>query len=430
MSNVLVVGSGAREHALLWKLRQSPDAGRLYAAPGNAGTEHIALNVAVNATDIGGIVSLVHDESIDLVVVGPEEPLALGLVDALKAGGHAAVGPTAAAARIEASKSFAKSVMRRAGVPMAASVTFERYGDATTYLRGAEYPVVVKADGLAAGKGVTVCDDLPQAIATVEALMRDRVLGSSGDRIIVEEALQGTELSLMAMCDGRRAIALPVARDYKRLVDGELGPNTGGMGAYAPVPDVDDATRDKLMAATVLPVLEMLSFMGTPFSGILFAGLMLTADGPRVLEFNCRPGDPETQAILPTMDGDLLPYLQGIASGTLPSTVFGHKSCAVGVVLASFGYPTVPHVGVPIKGLDSLPDGVLAFHGGTTRDARGQVMTAGGRVVTLVGTGSDLDEAAAHAYEATVSFEGMQRRLDIGRGIPVGGPHIPTVISS
>lgn len=413
--NVLIVGSGAREHALLWKLRQSRAIEELLVAPGNAGTADIAENVPVTAADIDGLARLVEERDIGLTVVGPEAPLVLGLADRLRAAGRRVVGPSAAAALIEGSKAFAKDVMVRAGVPTARFATFTEPDSARRFLaHSATYPLVVKADGLAAGKGVWVCGDEREARAAVDAMMVSRRYGSAGARIVIEEGLQGPEISLIALVDGRRAVALPIAQDHKRLLDGDAGPNTGGMGAYAPVPFLGDAEREWLLQLTIQPIVDELAARGTPYRGFLFAGLMLTEGGPRVLEYNCRLGDPEAQVLLPLLEDDLLPWLEVMADGSLPDE---HPRCdgaATGVVLAAPGYPDRPVTGAPIWGLDDAPN-VLLFHAGTERDAAGRVVSAGGRVLTVVGVAESVPEAARKAYGTSVWFEGMQRRGDIGR---------------
>jgi phosphoribosylamine---glycine ligase len=413
MTRVLIVGSGGREHALAWKLRQSPDVSELLVAPGNPGTESIARNVPVSATDIGGLVDLVEERDIDLTVVGPEAPLALGLADALRGHGRRVVGPNAAAARIESSKSFAKDLMLRAGVPTARYAIFDDMTDALQHAEQSAYPLVIKADGLTAGKGVTICRDAVEAQVTILEMMAHDRFDAAGRRIVIEQYLEGPEISLIVFVDGERAIPLPVAQDHKRLGDGDTGPNTGGMGAYAPVPFVTPADLDALTALTVQPIVDALAAAGTPYRGILFAGLILTETGPYVLEYNCRFGDPEAQVILPLLEGDLLPWLEAMAVGRLEGPVQVSTNTAVGVVLASEGYPEHPLVGRPVEALDNLPSGVLAFHAGTVRDEHGRIITAGGRVLTIVGTGTSVDEAAERAYSAPIRFAGMQRRSDI-----------------
>ncbi|MBV9282016.1 MAG: phosphoribosylamine--glycine ligase, partial [Chloroflexi bacterium] len=426
MKSLLIVGSGGREHALAWKLRQSAEVGRIYVAPGNAGTALVAENVSLAATDLSGIVRFVEERDVGLVVVGPEAPLALGLADRLRERGRRVVGPNAAAARIEASKSFAKEIMARAGVPTARFAVFDRADAALRHLKGAAYPLAVKADGLAAGKGVALCSDEEEARRTVRAFMIDRIHGRAGERLVVEEVLSGPEVSLLALVDGERVAPLPLAQDHKRLGDGDTGPNTGGMGAYAPIPFVSPDQAATLSCLILEPVVACLADLGTPYRGVLFAGLMLTEDGPRVLEFNCRFGDPEAQAILPLLADDLLPWLEAVAGGdslALKRPIPTADGSAVGVVLAAPGYPDRPRVGALVEGPDEAPPDVLVFHAGTARDGEGRVVTAGGRVLTVVGRGSSIEEAASHAYAAPIRFEGMQRRSDLGWG---ASPHPPT----
>ncbi|HLJ67679.1 MAG TPA: phosphoribosylamine--glycine ligase [Chloroflexota bacterium] len=420
MTTVLVVGSGGREHALAWKLCRSPELSHLYVAPGNAGTAAIAENVPIAATDVAGLTRFVTERSVGLTVVGPEAPLALGLADRLEEAGCAVVGPRAAAARIEWSKAFAKDLMRRAGVPTAGYRVCDDAQSAFRYLQEARYPLAVKADGLAGGKGVVLCADIAEARAAIESIMVAGAHGPAGERVVIEEGLKGPEISLLALVDGRRAIALPLTQDHKRLGDGDTGPNTGGMGAYAPVPWFDETQRDELVALAIEPVVRLLAELGTPYRGVLYAGVMLTKDGPRVLEYNCRLGDPEAQVILPVLEGDILPWLEAVARGDLPGVppAIHAAGAAVGVVLAAPGYPDSPRVGTPIDGLKDIPEGVLVFHAGTvldaaTRDRR--VVTSGGRVLTVVGLDTTVEAAAARAYAAPVRFEGMQLRSDIGR---------------
>ncbi|HEX6509234.1 MAG TPA: phosphoribosylamine--glycine ligase [Chloroflexota bacterium] len=423
MKRVLIVGGGAREHALAWKLHGSPEVEAIYAAPGNAGIATHAQTVPVSATDIPALVRLVEECDIGLTVVGPEAPLALGLADALQARGRRVLGPIAAGARIESSKSFAKMLMRRAGVPTAAYAVFDELSDALRHIRSASYPLVVKADGLAAGKGVALCRESAEAEAAIRAMMAGGVFGGAGRRVVIEEYICGPEVSLFALVDGKRVTPLPAAQDHKRLGDGDTGPNTGGMGAYAPVPFLSADEREALVALTIEPIVATLAEMGTPYHGVLFAGLMLTEDGPRVLEYNCRFGDPEAQAILPLLADDLMPWLEAAAGGALSGEVPVHDRASVAVVLASPGYPDEPRVGAPIHGLDRLPDGVLAFHAATALDDGGTGVTAGGRVLTVVGIGDTIDAAAERAYAAPIHFDGMLRRSDIAwqaRQVPPG----------
>jgi phosphoribosylamine--glycine ligase len=397
--NVLVVGSGGREHALAWKLAQSADLGELHAAPGNPGIARHATCHPVRAGDAESLLGLCRQCGIDLVVIGPESPLVSGVADDLRHGGVTVFGPSGAAAMIEGSKSFAKDVMNSAGVPTARELVEP------------VAPCVIKADGLAAGKGVFVC----RTDAEVEAAWpRAQALG---DRVVVEELLEGEEVSLFALCDGAAAVALPAAQDAKRLRDGDEGPNTGGMGAYAPVPFLSARDREELVEAVHGPVLEELAKRGSPFVGLLYAGLMLTEGGARTLEFNCRFGDPETQAILPLLEGNLLDALAGAAGGDLAgASVDVADGAAATVVLAAPGYPDAPEVGSALSGLEEAEAaGALVFHAGTAlRD--GALLSAGGRVLNVTAVGPSLTDAREHAYAALdhIRLVGAQFRTDIG----------------
>jgi phosphoribosylamine--glycine ligase len=393
----LIVGSGAREHALAWKLGQSPALDELHAAPGNPGIASLGTCHPVRAEDGEGLLSLSRALGIDLVVVGPEAPLVVGLADTLRHAGVAVFGPTRAAARIEGSKAFAKDVLEAAGVPTARRLAVARP------------PCVVKADGLAAGKGVFVCRTREELDAGLTAAAR---LGAD---FLVEELLEGEEVSLFAISDGSRTIGLTPAQDFKRIGDHDTGPNTGGMGAYSPVPGVGEPEVEELLESVHRPVLEELARRGTPFSGLLYAGLMLTADGPRVLEFNCRFGDPETQSVLPRLEGDLLPLLWGGATGELRAEASLRDDAAVTVVVAGPGYPERSDSGTPIEGVeDAEAAGALVFHAGTALHD-GRLVTSGGRVLAVTATGADVAAARELAYEAVgrISFAGMQYRRDI-----------------
>jgi phosphoribosylamine--glycine ligase len=394
---VLVVGSGGREHALAWKLTQSEDCSELHAAPGNPGIAKIGHCHPVRAEDGEGLLAFCGEHEFDLVVVGPEAPLVAGVADQLRHAGVAVFGPSAAAARIEGSKSFAKDVMASAGVPTAARLSVARP------------PCVIKADGLAAGKGVFVCRTQEELDAGLQAA------GGGGDSLVIEELLEGEEVSIFAICDGREAIPLAPAQDFKRVGDGDTGPNTGGMGAYSPVPRFGPAEVDELLETVHRPVLTELARRGSPFVGLLYAGLMITDDGPRVLEFNCRFGDPETQAIVPRLEGDLLQLLHGAATGRLTGDAKAGRTAAVTVALAGADYPQRNDVGAPIAGIeDAEAGGALVFHAGTAM--RGdQLVTKGGRILNVTGVGDDLEAARAAAYESVgrISFAGMKYRTDI-----------------
>jgi phosphoribosylamine---glycine ligase len=405
---VLVLGSGGREHALAWKLAQSPALTELHAAPGNPGIAAIGQCHPVRADDAEGLLALARSLDIGLVVVGPEAPLVAGLADALRRGGIAVFGPSAAAARIEGSKRFAKEVLQAAGVPTADALAVARP------------PCVVKADGLAAGKGVFVC----RTQAELDAALR--AVSAFGGDFVVEELLEGDELSVFAICDGAQALPLAPARDFKRAYDGDEGPNTGGMGAYSPVPMLGfDA--DSIVEAVHAPVLHEMAERGTPFIGLLYAGLMLTEDGPQVLEFNCRFGDPETQVILPRLDGDLLGTLAAAASGNLGgSSLTASDDAAVTVVVAGRDYPATSDSGSPIVGIDDAEAlGAVVFHAGTAL-RHGRLVTNGGRILDVTATGSTIADARARAYEAAekIAFDGARYRSDIAveaaNGAPVG----------
>ena len=412
---ILIVGSGGREHALAWKLAQSPLAEEIFIAPGNAGTGLIGTNVPIAVEDVAGLVAFAREKGIGLTAVGPEIPLALGLVDAFQAAGLTVFGPTQAAAQLETSKAFAKAFMQEVGIPTAVSATFTDYQQAANYLP--DGPVVVKASGLAAGKGVIVCDNRAEAEAALRQIMLDREFGPAGDEVIIEERLSGPEVSLLAFCDGQTAVPLPPARDHKRAYDGDLGPNTGGMGVYAPPPDVDAALVDHIMRTVIQPAVDGMARRGAPYVGVLYAGIMLTAVGPKVLEFNCRFGDPETQALLPLLDGDLAEILLACAAGRLtPEMVRVHSGACATVVMAAPGYPGTYPKGLPITGLEAVPEEVVVFHAGT-HHADGQIVTSGGRVLCVSALGADLATAVSRAYAgvAAIHFDGAHYRTDIGR---------------
>jgi phosphoribosylamine--glycine ligase len=410
---VLVAGAGGREHALVRALLRSPQGPEVLAAPGNAGIARDARALEVAADDVDALVRAARDERVDLVVVGPEAPLVAGAVDALAEAGIAAFGPSAAAAALEGSKAFAKEAMSAAGVPTAAASVVRDVQAGVDAI--SSYPAVLKADGLAAGKGVVIAQDEAQARAALEDMLVARRFGDTS--VLVEEHLEGEELSLLALCDGERAIAMAPAQDYKRIFDGDQGPNTGGMGSYSPVAGVDAARVDELAAAVHQPVVDLMRERGTPFHGVLYAGLMLTADGPKVLEFNVRFGDPETQAVLPRLRSDLLDLL---LRATRPGGLAGVRlewdpRWAVTLVLASAGYPESSSRGDLISGLDEVPAGVEVTHAGTALGPGGETVTAGGRVlnVTALGGGPAPARDAAYAAADMIRFEGRQLRRDI-----------------
>jgi len=402
---VLLIGSGGREHALAWKLRQSSRLDELHAAPGNPGIAQLGECHPVRAEDGEGLLDLARSLNAGLVVIGPEAPLVNGVADELRHAGLSVFGPSSAAARIEGSKSFAKDIMRAAGVPTAEAMT------------AARPPCVVKVDGLAAGKGVFVC---PDQQSLDEALRESARLGQP---LVIEELLEGDEVSLFALADGANAVPLAPARDYKRIGDGDLGPNTGGMGAFSPVAELTESDVEALVETVHRPVLAELSGRGAPFVGLLYAGLMLTEDGPRVLEFNCRFGDPETQAILPRIRGDFLEALAAAAGSDLEGvTLDVGEDAAVTIVLAGCDYPAASDSGTPIDGIGDVGGGALVFHAGTAMHG-GRLVTNGGRVLNVTGLGTSLDEARDSAYAGAgrISFDGMQYRRDIAtRTIDVG----------
>lgn len=412
--NVLLLGGGGREHAIGWKLTQSPLLDRLISAPGNPGLAQIGSTAAIDPTDPAAVMALTSSESVDLVVIGPEAPLAAGVADALGAAAIPVFGPVAAAARLETSKTFAKEMMRRAGVPTGGSETFSDEDTALAYLARADGPYVIKADGLAAGKGVLVTSDLDEARAWVDDCFSGR-FGTAGNLVVIEEFLDGDEISVFGLCDGTDVIGLRPARDYKRLSEGDRGPNTGGMGSFTPVPGFGEDFVTDTVERMIKPVLNTLAEDGIPYVGFIYAGLMLTAEGPKVLEFNCRLGDPETQALLPTMESDLLELVMACVDGSAGSTaVDWSDQSAVNLVLAAKGYPDAPVKGDAITGLDHLTNNSVVFQAGTTTEGPNTV-TAGGRVLSVVGLGRDLDEArhAAYARAMTIDFAGKQYRKDI-----------------
>ncbi len=416
---VLVVGGGGREHALAWRLANSPSVDAVIVAPGNPGIEEVAETVAVDAADVGALATVAERRRIDLTVVGPEAPLVDGLADAFAARGLAVFGPTAAGARLEGSKAFAKRLCQDHGVPAARSEACRDVAGAFAALDRLPGPYVVKADGLAAGKGVTVTDSMAEARRAVESCLVGRAFGDAGATIVVEEHLEGTEVSALALTDGRGVVPLVFAQDFKRALDGDAGPNTGGMGAYSPVPSVDAETSEEIESRILRPAVRALAAEGIDYRGMLYAGLMLTADGPKVLEFNCRFGDPETEAILPRLASDLgAPLLAcAEANGTLEARGLEWLDDAcVAVVLASGGYPGRYQTGTAIEGLADAAgvEGVQVFHAGTSLRG-GRVVTSGGRVLVVAGRGADVEAARRRAYQAValIRFDGMRHRRDI-----------------
>jgi phosphoribosylamine--glycine ligase len=417
---ILIAGGGGREHALAWRLSRDPGVTALFCAPGNAGIAPLAMLVPVDPADPDALLALAARESIDLTVVGPELPLDRGVVDRFRAAGRRIFGPPRAAAQLECSKVFAKGFMARYGIPTARYRVCESSADARAIVASGAFglPVVLKADGLAAGKGVVVAADAEEADAAIRTAMDEAAFGAAGARLVIEECLTGPEVSFFALCDGTRAIPIATAQDHKRIFDGDAGPNTGGMGAFSPSPLVDAAMEARIMREIVEPVLAGMRADGTDYRGFLYCGLMLTCDGPKVIEYNVRFGDPEAQAVMPLVGGELLPLLAASADGDLSGRRCSlRRGVSVGVVLAAAGYPGPVKGGAVISGLDAASrlDDVVVFHAGTAlRD--GAIVTAGGRVLTVVATGADYRSAIDRAYRAVslISFDGMQYRRDIG----------------
>jgi phosphoribosylamine--glycine ligase len=414
---ILIIGSGGREHALAWKLRQSPHVQRIFCAPGNAGTAELAENVAIPVNDLQALFRFAKENRIDLTVVGPDDPLAAGIVDLFAAEKLRAFGPTKSAARIESSKIFAKELMRAQEIPTAKAKTFSNSSEALRYCEQLKFPVVIKADGLALGKGVIIAPDMVTASSTIDEMMNQRRFGDAGRRIVVEEFLRGTECSLHALVDGKNYLLLESARDHKRALDGDQGPNTGGMGAFSPADNWNSKSQSQFETEIMRPLLLGFLQDGIQFRGLLYPGLIMTSDGARVLEFNCRFGDPETQALLPRMKSDLLPLLEATIDGKIDKCAIEWDArAAVTVVLASAGYPGKYETGKTISGLDDAAklEDVRIFHAGTKRDA-GEITTAGGRVLAVTALGSTLEAAQTRAYEAVsgIHFENCHYRHDI-----------------
>jgi len=419
--NILVIGGGGREHALAWKIAQSPRVARVYVAPGNAGTARDDALVNVPITDIGELVAFARKSEIALTVVGPEAPLAAGIVDAFREADLAIFGPTRAAAQLESSKDFAKAFMQRHGLPTAGYRTFTDAQEAHAYVAQRGAPIVIKADGLAAGKGVVVAQTKAEADAAVDAMLVDNAMGAAGARVVIEDFLEGEEASFIVMVDGRHVLPLASSQDHKRLQDGDRGPNTGGMGAYSPAPIVTPALHARIMREIIMPAVNGMAADGTPYTGFLYAGVMIDGAGhPKVLEFNCRMGDPETQPIMTRLKSDLVDLVQHAVDGTLDTIeAEWDRRVALGVVLAAAGYPDAPRKGAAIGGLDRVngeahPD-VYVFHAGTAPQD-GRVVVSGGRVLCVTALGDSVRQAqrAAYAAVSAIHFDGMQYRTDIG----------------
>lgn len=412
---ILIIGSGGREHAIAWKVAQSPRCSEIFIAPGNAGTAMLGKNIPIGAEDVPALAAFATENAIDLVIVGPETALAAGVADALHAAGIRVFGPTRAAAQIESSKKFSKAFMQRHAIPSARYAAFPSYEAALAHLDKVDFPLVVKTSGLAAGKGVILPETDAEARTALRAIMVDRVFGAAGEEVVIEERISGEEVSLLAFSDGVTVCPMPPAQDHKRLLDGDLGPNTGGMGAYAPAPVCPPELVEELTRTILQPTVDGLREEGMPFVGILYAGLMLTSTGPQVLEFNCRFGDPETQVLLPLLDSDLVEIFEACIEQRLGQNKPRWKSgSAATVVLASQGYPGKATAGKSITGLEHLPEGVQVFHAGTKAVGR-DVQTAGGRVMNVTGIGDTLQNALSAAYSAiqAIHFDGMQYRRDI-----------------
>ncbi|MBN2453178.1 MAG: phosphoribosylamine--glycine ligase [Candidatus Omnitrophica bacterium] len=420
---ILLIGSGGREHALAWKIAQSPKCGKLYAAPGSDGMARIAEPVNIKADDIDGLLEFARTKKIDLTVVGPEAPLVAGIADLFRDKGLRIFGPTKECARLEGSKAFSKELMKRLGVPTADFKIFDKHSEALKYLESRGVPVVIKADGLAAGKGVMVCKSMDEAVAALQAIMIDRSFGNSGDKVIIEDCLNGEEASIIVVSDGKNVVPLASSQDHKRAFDGDKGPNTGGMGAYSPGPVVTVAVARDIMERVIDPVIRGMSAEGKPYTGALYAGIMMTDKGPYVLEFNVRFGDPETQAILPRMKSDLVELMERSCDGALGgySLEWDPRPC-VSVVVASGGYPGNFIKGMEINGLDRASGmrDVVVFHAGTRSgrrdvDAQGLFVTSGGRVLNVTALGGDYRAAINNCYEAVrlINFDKMHYRTDI-----------------
>ena len=419
---ILIVGGGGREHAIAWKLAKSPKVEKMYCAPGNAGIAEVAECVNIGVMEFDKLVAFAKEHEIDLTVVAPDDPLAAGAVDAFEAAGLRAFGPRANAAILEGSKAFSKDLMKKYGIPTAAYETFNDPEKALAYLETAKMPIVLKADGLALGKGVLICKDLEEAKAGVKTLMMDKQFGSAGDEIVIEEFMTGREVSVLSFVDGKTIKIMTSAQDHKRAKDGDQGLNTGGMGTFSPspfyTPQVDAFCREHIYQKTV----DAMKTEGREFKGIIFFGLMLTADGPKVLEYNARFGDPETQVVLPRMKNDLVDLFEACIDGTLDQIELEFEdNAAVCVVLASAGYPEHYEKGFEIRGLENFRDkeGYYVFHAGSKFDDQGRVVTNGGRVLGVTATGTNLKEARANAYKATewIDFDNKYMRHDIGHAI-------------
>ncbi|BFH60300.1 phosphoribosylamine--glycine ligase [Paenibacillus azoreducens] len=417
--DILVIGGGGREHAIVWALRKSPKAGKIYCAPGNAGIGQIAENVPIAVNEFDKLTAFAKDKEVGLVVVGPDDPLADGIVDAFEAQNIPVFGPRKNAAEIEGSKTFMKDLLHKYGIPTAAYEKFDNYEAALAYLNTQKAPIVIKADGLAAGKGVTVAHTMEEAHQALQDIMVAKVFGESGAQVVIEQFLEGQEMSILSFVDGETVRPMPAAQDHKPIFDGDRGPNTGGMGTYSPLPHIDPAIVENAIENIIQPTAKALVAEGRPFRGVLFAGLMIQPDGtPTTVEFNARFGDPETQVVLPRLQSDLLDIFLAAVNGTLADVeIEWSDRAAVCVILASEGYPASYPKGLPIEGLRPSMDDedAVVFHAGTALNEQGQYVTSGGRVLGVVGLGSDIAEARSKAYERAegITFQGKQNRTDI-----------------
>jgi phosphoribosylamine--glycine ligase len=414
---ILVIGSGAREHALAWKIAQSSDVSQLYIAPGNGGTATLGTNVQIKATDIDNLAAFAKSNHVDLTVVGPEAPLVAGIVDLFKNKGLKIFGPSREAARLESSKVYSKTIMQRYGIPCAAGTVYESYIEASKHLTSAPLPIVIKADGLAAGKGVTVAQTKDEAQQALKDIMVNKAFGDAGNRVIIEECLTGREVSLLALSDGEEIALLVPACDYKRVFDGDLGPNTGGMGSYSPPAFFGPSETNQALNLVLRPVIAAMAKEGTPYEGVLYAGLMMTPNGMKVLEFNARFGDPETQAIVPRLKSDIIEVMMAVADKRLNRIrLEWDDSACVSVVMASGGYPGNYRTGMPISGLEKVDKDIQVFHAGTrTEGDNGTVITDGGRVLTVTASGKDMSEARRKVYAniERIRFDRCHYRKDI-----------------
>ncbi|HEY31563.1 MAG TPA: phosphoribosylamine--glycine ligase [Dehalococcoidia bacterium] len=413
---ILVVGGGAREHTIVWKLAQSPRTTQLFAAPGNAGTARIAQNLDIKDTDVSSLAEAVRQNGIELVVVGPEAPLAAGVVDHFQALGVPVFGPTKQATEIESSKVFSKELMQKHGIPCAQSIAFSDYVEAKRYVEQQTPPIVIKADGLAAGKGVVVADSVTQAMETLSQFMEAKSVGASGDRVVIEEHLSGREMSAFIFTDGQTVLPLAYACDYKRVFDGDQGPNTGGMGSFSPPQFLTPELAETVQETIMRPAVAAMAKEGRPYRGVLYGGLMITTEGPKVIEFNARMGDPEAQVVLPLLKTDLVEIILAVINNTLEQVKIElYDDACVGVAMAPGGYPGSYQIGFPITGLDDLDEEVVVFHAGTELADDGQVVTSGGRTLTVVAKGKTITQAREKVYDniSRIHFKDCHYRKDI-----------------